>query len=60
MALAGWPLPLPAMTVEEAVAIGLERHPEMAAASAEIRAARTEVNVAKGGYLPSVTLSGGP
>jgi adhesin transport system outer membrane protein len=60
MALAGWPLPLPAMTVEEAVAIGLGRHPELAAASAEIRAARTEVDVAKGGYLPSITVSGGP
>ncbi|HUD30852.1 MAG TPA: TolC family protein [Novosphingobium sp.] len=60
LTLAAWPFHVTAMTLEEAVATGLERHPEIAAAAAEIRAAKTDVDVAKAGYLPSVSISGGP
>ncbi len=57
---APWPLPSAAMTVEEAVAAGIEHHPELAAARSEVQAAKTDVSVAKAGYLPSVSVSGGP
>lgn len=52
--------PVAAMTVEQAVAIGIARHPDLAAATSEVKAAHAEVDVARGGYLPSVTASGGP
>lgn len=48
------------MTLEEALAIAIARHPELAAAQADVRAAHTDVKVAKAGYLPSVSASGGP
>lgn len=55
-----WPGPTTAMTLEEAVAAGIGRHPQIAAAAAEVRAAQTEVRVAKAGYLPAISVSGGP
>jgi adhesin transport system outer membrane protein len=60
LVLAAWPIHVTAMTIEEAVATGIGRHPEIAAAASEVRAARTDVDVAKAGYLPSVSVSGGP
>lgn len=60
LALASWPVRGAAMTLEEAVAAGIGRHPEIAAAASEVRAAKTDVDVAKAGYLPAVSVSGGP
>ncbi|WP_404477380.1 TolC family protein [Novosphingobium sp. BL-52-GroH] len=49
-----------AMTVEDAVAAGIARNPQIAAASSEASAAKRDVDVAKASYLPSVSVSGGP
>ncbi|MBF7014634.1 TolC family protein [Novosphingobium resinovorum] len=49
-----------AMTVEEAVAAAIARHPALSAAASEVKAAHTEVKVARSGYLPSISASGGP
>ncbi|PNU06723.1 hypothetical protein A8V01_00590 [Novosphingobium guangzhouense] len=48
------------MTVEEAVLIAIARHPTLAAATSEVKAAHTEVKAARSGYLPSFSASGGP
>ncbi|MEE4453120.1 TolC family protein [Novosphingobium resinovorum] len=48
------------MTVDEAVAAAIARNPTLAAATAEEKAARTDVDVARAGYLPSLSASGGP
>lgn len=58
--LASRPCPTLAMTLEEAVTTAIRRHPEIAAAMSEVRAAKTDVDVAKAGYLPEVSVSGGP
>jgi adhesin transport system outer membrane protein len=60
LALAFWPAASAAMTVEDALALAIARHPELAAAQADVRAAHTDVKVAKAGYLPSISASGGP
>ncbi|MFT4054109.1 MAG: TolC family protein [Novosphingobium sp.] len=49
-----------AMTVNEAVAAALARHPTLSAAGSEVKAAHSEVKAAKSGYLPSISASGGP
>lgn len=49
-----------AMTIEEAVATAILRHPSMAAAASEAKAAHSDVDIAKAGYLPSLSASGGP
>ncbi|WP_232493693.1 TolC family protein [Novosphingobium kaempferiae] len=49
-----------AMTIEEAVATAILNHPSMAAAASEAKAAHVDVDVAKAGYLPSLSASGGP
>nr|WP_256592411.1 TolC family protein [Pseudomonas sp. URMO17WK12:I2] len=49
-----------AMPLDQAVRNGLAIHPQVRAAVAEAARAETEVKIAKGGYYPSLSLSGGP
>ncbi|GLK44629.1 hypothetical protein GCM10017612_25490 [Novosphingobium resinovorum] len=49
-----------AMTVEDAVAAAIARDPTLSAARSEVKAAHTDVDVARSGYLPSISASGGP
>jgi len=49
-----------AMPLDQAVRSGLAIHPQVRAAVAEAARAETEVKIAKGGYYPSLSLSGGP
>lgn len=46
--------------IEEAVRKGLLISPEIRAAQAQESAAGTDVSIAKGGYYPTVSVSGGP
>ncbi|MBB5687669.1 TolC family protein [Sphingobium boeckii] len=46
--------------IEEAVRKGLAINPEVRAAQSDAKAADTDVEIAKGGYYPSVSVSGGP
>lgn len=52
--------PASAATLAEAVAAGLARNPDVAAAQSDRDAAQDEVRAARSGYLPSVSVSGGP
>lgn len=54
------PLPGKAQELAEAVRAGLAIHPEVRAALAEMERAGTEVQIAKGGYQPALSLSAGP
>ncbi len=56
----GLPMFASAMPLDQAVRAGLAIHPEVRSAMAEADRAGTEVEMAKGGYYPSVTMSGGP
>ncbi|MDM3888832.1 TolC family protein [Pseudomonas sp. BCRC 81390] len=56
----GVPLSAPAMPIDQAVRAGLAIHPEVRSAMAEADRAGTEVEIAKGGYYPTVAMSGGP
>ncbi|KJK15382.1 TolC family protein [Pseudomonas sp. 2(2015)] len=56
----GLPMVAPAMPLDQAVRAGLAIHPEVRSAMAEADRAGTEVEIAKGGYYPSVSVSGGP
>ena len=56
----GLPLSAPAIPLDQAVRAGLAIHPQVRSAMAEADRAGTEVEIAKGGYYPSVTMSGGP
>ncbi|AGI24175.1 TolC family protein [Pseudomonas sp. MT3] len=58
--LLGLPLCAPAIPLDEAVRAGLAIHPQLRSALAEAERAGTEVDIAKGGYYPAVSLSGGP
>ena len=49
-----------AMPLQQAVRSGLAIHPQVRAALAEVSRAETEVKIARGGYHPSLSLSGGP
>ncbi len=49
-----------AMTLEEAVRAGLTLSPDVRAIQAQEGAAETDVSIAKGGYYPAVSISGGP
>lgn len=49
-----------AMPIGSAVDKGLSMHPKVAAAEAELRAAGTDVAIAKDGYWPMVQASAGP
>lgn len=49
-----------ATTIAEAVRKGLLRSPEVRAAQAEEGAAETDIDIAKAGYYPNVSISGGP
>ncbi|WP_225836871.1 TolC family protein [Pseudomonas sp. MM211] len=49
-----------AMPVDQAVRSGLAIHPQVRAALSEVSRAETEVKIARGGYHPSLSLSGGP
>lgn len=49
-----------AMPLDQAVRNGLAIHPQVRAALSEAARADTEVKIAKGGYYPSLSLSGGP
>lgn len=55
----GLPLSAPAIPLDQAVRAGLAIHPQVRSAMAEADRAGTEVEIAKGGYYPSVTMSGG-
>ncbi|MBB4087743.1 TolC family protein [Sphingomonas carotinifaciens] len=55
-----WIMPAEARTLAEAVRMGLAISPEVKAARASEAAAETDVRIAKSGYLPSVSVSGGP
>src|SRR5690606_38815954 len=48
------------LTVDEAVRLGLQSHPAVAVAEAELAAASTEVDIARDGYWPTVQMSAGP
>ncbi|MGR8931548.1 MAG: TolC family protein [Gammaproteobacteria bacterium] len=48
------------MSISEAVHQGLATHPGVRAAMADVDRADVEVDVAKGGYFPSVDMKGGP
>lgn len=48
------------MPLDQAVRNGLAIHPQVRAAVAEAARAETEVKIAKGGYYPSLSMSGGP
>lgn len=52
--------PAGAASLDEAVRRALARSPEVEAARAEADLARTEVSIARNGYLPSLTASTGP
>lgn len=54
------PLCASAIPLDEAVRAGLAIHPKLRSAVAEAERAGTEVKIAKGGYYPSVSMSGGP
>lgn len=58
------PLAMPnaalATSVEDAVRKGITLSPDVRAAQAEEAAADTDVSIAKGGYYPGVSISGGP
>ncbi|MCU1715769.1 TolC family protein [Pseudomonas sp. 5P_3.1_Bac2] len=54
------PLTLAAMPLEQAVQQGLAINPQVRAAVSEAARAGTQVKIAKGGYYPAVSLSGGP
>lgn len=54
------PLCAPAIPLDEAVRAGLAIHPQLRSALAEAERASTEVDIAKGGYYPALSLSGGP
>lgn len=54
----GLPMFASAMPLDQAVRAGLAIHPEVRSAMAEADRAGTEVEMAKGGYYPSVTMSG--
>lgn len=60
MLLALLPAAAHGMPLNEAVRKGLAIHPEVRAALADVGAAGTDVKIAKGGYYPSVSVSGGP
>lgn len=63
VALTAGPLsasPASAETINEAVQRGLSRHPEVRLAEARINQASTEVDMARNGYLPTLTSSAGP
>lgn len=47
-------------TLLDAVTQGLTMHPRVLSALAEVERARSEVNVAEGGYQPSIEVSAGP
>jgi len=49
-----------AISIAESVRLALARQPEVRAADAEVAQARTEVSIARNGYLPSLTASTGP
>lgn len=49
-----------AMPLDQAVRNGLAIHPQVRAALSEADRAETEVKIARGGYYPSLSLSGGP
>lgn len=50
----------PAITVGEAVRTGLANDPDLRSSRAREGAAETDVSIAKGGYYPSLSVSGGP
>lgn len=54
------PLHATALELPEAVRAGLAIHPEVRAVLADAERANTEIKIAKGGYYPSLNLSGGP
>jgi adhesin transport system outer membrane protein len=54
------PLYSVAMPLNDAVKAGLLIHPRVLSAVAEAERAGTEVDISKGGYYPSVSMSGGP
>ncbi|KIP99498.1 MULTISPECIES: TolC family protein [Pseudomonas] len=54
------PVSVQAMPLDQAVRNGLAIHPQVRAALSEAARAETEVKIAKGGYYPSLSLSGGP
>ncbi|KRW62443.1 TolC family protein [Pseudomonas sp. TTU2014-080ASC] len=56
----GVSMPLVAMPLDEAVQLGLAINPQVRAAMAEAARAGTDVDIAKGGYYPAVSMSGGP
>lgn len=53
-------MPVVAMPLGEAVQLGLAINPKVRAAMAEAARAGTDVEIAKGGYYPAVSMSGGP
>nr|WP_300311904.1 TolC family protein [Halomonas sp.] len=60
VALASLPVPAWAISLVEAVNQGLEVHPEVLAAEAEVQSAETRVDIAKDSYWPSLSMSAGP
>lgn len=52
--------PLWAISLDEAVSLGLALHPQVAAARAQLQTAETEVAIARDGYWPTVQASAGP
>ncbi|EKT4465886.1 TolC family protein [Pseudomonas putida] len=56
----GLPVLTSAMSLDQAVRSGLAIHPDVRSAIAEAERAGTEVKIAKGGYYPALSMSGGP
>ncbi|MBO9624079.1 MAG: TolC family protein [Sphingomonas sp.] len=54
------PAAAPATSLQDAVRKGLANNPEIRAGQAQEGAAQTDVTIAKGGYLPSLSASAGP
>lgn len=52
--------PMPAMKLGQAVRLGLANDPDLRAAKLDVSAAGTEISIARSGYYPSVSVSGGP
>ncbi|WP_199792351.1 TolC family protein [Allosphingosinicella vermicomposti] len=52
--------PAGAMPLAEAVRLGLANNPDVQAAKVDIAAAETDVAIATNGYLPTLSVSGGP
>lgn len=60
LALQALAQPALALTLEDAVHLGLARHPEVRSSMAEVEQANTQLDISKAGYYPRLEASVGP